>query len=291
MCMNKSLKYLFIFTLGLLVGYFANMYIMKYGHKNDDVAPVVNNSVQVKTEEKEGGKGEQKPHVTINGRDCDVLANFTNPYNKSESIVASASCHNPGSVNSLFLTNGDGKYTELLTDSKYEYQFKNVYSDSNGDIFTFLDRDNIVYVAASAGEGLPDAGGVELSFNKLNIRSGEVETLATEIAGYMMHDFSADETNACFDERDTYTFSDIEIKSSIVCDGPLKSGFRNLSVTSGKNILVNEKVSDSVERPYKLSGLMNTVAIELGRINDIGFQANGHGYSLNAQTGKVLKTY
>lgn len=290
--MNKiTVTILVIFSL--LVGYLLGSSKLGINFvKHDDTNEISNTEGNTKSKV-------EKEHILINGKDCEIDQNYENPYKKGERIIASQSCRNSASMYSLFLTQGDGNYIELLTDrERYEYTALNVFKIQDNDIFTFLDQDNIIYTTAD-GEGGPCGGGSRYYYNKLNLRSGNVDILATGSAGYSCHDMSVEidgygnltEKDVCYDSREDFNFGDINLVFTAICDGKFKNGFRNLSVKFNDKEIVSEKVPDTLDQPFKFMGIMNTIFIEKGELKDVGFQANSKGYSLNAITGNLIQTY
>ncbi len=208
--------------------------------------------------------------------------------------MTSRFCSNPNSESSLLLQEGSGPYKDLLSDrTKYSYPYDNVYQ-ANNDTVMFLNADEIVYVSAD-GEGSECGGGGSSFYNKFNLRTGAVETVAKGGSGYHCHDFTvanneSDYTNACYDGGETYAYKDVNLKFSVLCSDRLKTGSRTLTVTFNDKVVLTKTVPDSMDKPWSFLGTMNTVFLLLGKGHDLGFQAAGGYYSIDTATGRLVST-
>lgn len=227
--------------------------------------------------------------VTVNDTECPVVATIENPFNAGEYIVETRDgCFSGANSASLFLKKKGQQVKPLLMRGVYSYPFDNPARENDLPIVTFISSNEALY-ASSYGEGAECQAGGKLAYNKLNLDTGEVITLAEYTASERCHNArvlktQADYENACMDETMIYTFENNKFEIKTVCEKFLNPSNKILTFTLNDKKIGERQLLEG--ETYAFIGFTNTLNL-LRKNKNVQFTVSGNPYSLNLDTGML----
>ncbi|MBP7804905.1 MAG: hypothetical protein KA052_01620 [Candidatus Pacebacteria bacterium] len=289
--MNMFIRGTLLTILGFVIGFLLSSFLSHSWPFTLSLFETKTEDTGVVTEKKEEANivEPRLTFVTVNDTECPVVGTIDNPFLSGEYIIETKDgCFSGTDSAFLFLKKKGEETKPLLTRGVYSYPFDNPAHEKEMPIVTFVSSNEVLY-GSSYGEGAECQEGGTLIYNKLNLDTGEVTTLAEYAVGASCHNeralkTTADRENACMDETMIYTFENSKFEIKAVCEKAINPSNKILTFTLNNKKIREEPLPEG--ETYTFNGFTNTLNL-LRKNKNVQFTVNGNPYSLNLDTGML----